>query len=73
MATLFAIFLGAVNITCDDACDANDDGTVDVSDAINTLGVLFLGNAIVPLPGMEDCGFDPTGDEVSCETYGGCP
>ena len=34
---------GASSPPCDDACDSNDDGTVNISDAIMTLGFLFLG------------------------------
>ena len=68
VSTLGALFLGQGEITCQDACDSNDDGTVDVSDAIATLGVLFLGNGVIPLPGMNECGIDPTEDDVGCET-----
>ena len=73
MSTLGTLFLGQGEITCQDACDSNDDGAVDISDAINTLGVLFLGNGIFPLPGMTDCGFDPTDDELGCDTFERCP
>jgi hypothetical protein len=56
-----------------DACDSNDDGDVDISDAIATLGVLFLGGGVIPLPGTTDCGVDPTVDQVGCDAYDRCP
>ena len=46
---------------------------VDITDAITTLGVLFLGNGVIPLPGMTECGVDPTEDELTCETFERCP
>ena len=73
MFSLGSLFLGDGDPGCDDACDSNDDGTVDISDAIATLGVLFLGNGVIPLPGMKDCGVDPTDDGAGCEQYGECP
>ena len=72
VSTLVSLFLGEGDPGCEDACDSNDDGTVDISDAINTLGALFLGNGVIPLPGMMDCGVDPTDDEISCETFERC-
>jgi hypothetical protein len=71
--TLSSLFLGEGKPSCDDACDSNDDGAVDLSDAVNTLGALFLGNAEPPLPGMRDCGVDPTDDNVGCEESRRCP
>ena len=67
------MFLGQGVPPCDDACDSNDDGTVDISDAINTLGVLFLGKPVIPLPGMTDCGVDPTEDVIRCLRHEACP
>ena len=67
------VFSGGTAPTCQDAADANDNGFVDVSDAINTLSVLFLGQGEIPLPGMNDCGVDPTDDELDCEEYERCP
>ena len=72
--TLGSLFLGDGDPGCDDASDANDVGAVDISDAIATLGVLFLGQGTIPLPGMDDCGMDPTEDELSCGTpQNNCP
>ena len=69
VATLGFLFLGEGDPGCGDACDSNDDGTVDISDAIATLGVLFLGQGNIPLPGMTECGVDPSDDELGCETF----
>lgn len=73
IATLGALFLAEPEIPCEDAGDFNDDGKVDISDAIATLGVLFLGQGSVPLPGMKECGVDPTEDELNCLSYRSCP
>ncbi len=65
--SLVVLFLGEGDPGCDDACDSNDDGEVDISDPITTLEVLFLGQGSIPLPGSRDCGVDPTQDELSCK------
>ncbi len=64
MPTPGSLFLGDGDPGCGDACDSNDDSVVDISDSITTLGVLFLGQGTIPRPGMNDCGVDPTDDEV---------
>ncbi len=58
---------------CLDAADVNDDGAVDVSDAIFELLFLFGGGAPPREPSSDstsytesDCGTDPTPDGVSC-------
>ena len=71
--TLDALFLGDEPLGCQDACDVNDDGQLDISDPIATLDALFLGSGSIPLPGMQDCGVDPTADGLGCELYEGCP
>ena len=59
-------FNGAREPECIDAADANDDGRVDVSDALTTLGCLFLGSSSLPAPGTAECGADPTLDDLPC-------
>jgi len=66
--------------------DSNDDGAADMSDAISTLGFLFLGN---PRrlgcemsadsndsgdldPPFPDCGVDSTADDLRCAGSTGC-
>lgn len=50
---------------CDDACDSNNDGVLDVSDAIYTLQYLFDGGSPPPPPGAMECGIDvdPDGEQ----------
>lgn len=73
LSTLAVLFRGDGEITCQDACDSNDDGKVNISDVITTIGVLFLGKGVIPPPGVNQCGVDPTDDQLGCETYERCP
>jgi len=59
---LLALFQHGDGFPCADASDANDDGIVDISDAVFTLGCLFLGDAC---PATE-CGLDPSPDDLGC-------
>jgi len=56
------LFLGGRRWRCDDACDSNDDGRIDLTDPISTLGYLFQGRDPLPLPGPRLCGADSTED-----------
>ena len=56
---------------CLDAADGNDDGTVDISDAITILLYLFTDRGDLPDP-FGTCGIDPTADALSCKTYPRC-
>jgi len=66
IALLGHLFLGAVEPSCLDACDSNDDGKADISDATFVLGYLFLGGPPPPAPGLDACGEDPTADGLDC-------
>ena len=67
-------FSGGIEPGCFDACDCNDDGILDLSDAINLLGYLFLGQTPPPQPGPTDCGPDPTVDDLEClSDLSSCP
>jgi hypothetical protein len=57
--------------TCEDAADLNDDGVVDVSDGVYSLGFQFGGgdDPALPYPG---CGEDPTSDVLGCTSFAGC-
>jgi hypothetical protein len=46
---------------------------MDISDPINTLGVLFLSRGSIPPPGMDECGPDPPEEGILCESPGACP
>lgn len=61
-------------VVCTDACDCNDDGTLNLSDAIWSLNAV-LGNPSIPLPGpYPQCGPDGASDSLPCaESTNGCP
>ncbi|MEM7165687.1 MAG: hypothetical protein AAF581_09495 [Planctomycetota bacterium] len=65
---------GPPAMACMDACDCNDDGTLNISDAIWMLNAV-LGNPSVPLPGpYPDCGEDVAEDGIDCAaSISGCP
>ena len=67
------LFLGGRGVHCLDAADANDDGSIDVSDVVTNLGFLFLSWPEPPPPGTTECGIDPTEDAIGCESYAICP
>ena len=55
---------------CDDSADANDDGAIDLGDAVNVLNFLFIGGPDYPEPFDRDrleCGEDPTDDDLDCQ------
>ena len=54
---------------CLDAADANDDGVLDVADAVLILGQSGDGPPSLPPPGTHECGVDPTPDKLSCDGY----
>ena len=51
---------------CEDACDGNDDGVLDIGDAVYLLQWLFRGGLIPPAPGPFIFGRDPTEDALDC-------
>lgn len=72
VATLGVLFLGDGFLVCDDAADANDDGALDLSDAVHTLRFLFAGGPGPSVPGPDECGDDPTEDELRCASFPEC-
>jgi len=60
------------HLTCQDACDANDDGAVNIADAIFTLSRIFAGGPPPPAPSWPTCGGDPTSDSLCCAGYAPC-
>jgi len=52
--------------------DANADSATDLSDAVAIPGHLFLGGKPPGEP-PGSCGVDPTPDELTCESFAGCP
>jgi hypothetical protein len=70
--TLRRLFLDGEALSCEDAADSDDGGTLDIADPVRVLVRLFLGGEILPPPGPESCGEDPTQDALAaCER--GCP
>ena len=69
---LVNLFAGGMNPNCNDAADANDDGSIDVSDVISILGFQFNGTSPPPAP-FPACGVDPTDtDTLGCASYNAC-
>lgn len=56
---------------CIKAADCNDDGNMDLSDAIYMFSYQYEGGPAPPAP-FPACGVDPTGDELSCESFEAC-
>ena len=65
------LFTGSAELLCLKAADANDDGELDISDGLRTLGYLFQGEGPLSEP-FPTCGFDPTADDLTCESYPPC-
>ncbi len=52
--------------SCEDACDGNDDGVLDLGDAVYLLGWMFRSGLLPPAPGPYVFGLDPTEDALEC-------
>src|SRR5688572_8348986 len=63
--TLRHLFLEGAEPACLDALDADDTGSVNISDAISILGFLFHGGSPPPAP-YPAAGADPTEDGLAC-------
>jgi len=68
---LEALWLGGRPLPCRDAADANDDGEIDIADAISTLNHLFANSGRIPAP-FRCCGIDPTIDDLDCASFPPC-
>ena len=67
---LLDLFSSPGGIPCLSSADTNDDGRVDISDALYALAAQFLGGP--PLPEPSECGEDPTPDAVGCAEFPPC-
>ena len=65
MVLLGYLFLGGEPVTCLDAADSNDSGTINVADAAYILNFLFRGGAMLPPP-YPNPALDPTPDALGC-------
>jgi hypothetical protein len=72
MSILGCLFLDEKCPICWDSADGNDDGFVEISDAIYLLNYEFLAASPPPAP-FPDCGVDPTDDGLTCDDYSSCP
>ena len=71
ITVLGAVFGTGESIACRDAADTNDDGVIDITDAIHGLQVLFNG-APIAAP-FDTCGGDSTPDTLGCASHAACP
>jgi len=58
-------------LECHDAADSNDSGAIDIADGIYSLNYLFASGPAPPPP-LSECGADPTGDALDCESFKIC-
>ena len=72
IAFLEVLFLGVGTLPCQDAADTDDSGDLALNDVIVALSALFAGQGPLAAPGMDDCGVDPTSDNLSCLSYDAC-
>ena len=70
-ATCAYLFGSGLTPTCLDTADANDDGAVDLADAIVVLSHLFDNAGPLPEP-FGACGSDPTLDDLECSSCSPC-
>jgi hypothetical protein len=63
------------DLDCLDAADVDDNGKLDVADAIRNLNYQFVGSAAMPeSPGPFQCGPDPTREDgLDCQKFEVCP
>ena len=65
------LFLGEDSPTCAKAADIDDSGNLNITDGVFLLKFLFVGTRAIPSP-ADECGEDPTADELSCFYFPTC-
>ena len=55
---------------CVDAADADDNGRISLLDPLLLLRYVFQDGDAPPVPGLEECGPDPTDDDLDCLDLG---
>ena len=69
--TLRHLFLGdPERLLCEKSADADDGGTLELTDAIYLLRYLFGEGTPLPVPRV--CGVDETRDGLGCESFPPC-
>ncbi|HIA27290.1 MAG TPA: hypothetical protein EYN79_04095 [Planctomycetes bacterium] len=71
-ATVIASQFQGFPVECDDACDSNDDGTINLADSVYLLNFLFQFGDLPPDPGPYSTGPDPTLDDLDCALPAAC-
>ena len=71
IALLGTLFAGGGALPCEDACDGNDDGALNVADAVYLLLHLFSNGTPPPAP-YPSCSADATADPLDCGNFGSC-
>lgn len=69
VSILLSLFASMTPSLCVDASDADDNGEINITDAIYLLNSLFLNGPYIPPPGMSGPGFDLSEDSLTCESY----
>jgi hypothetical protein len=54
---------------CLDAADADDDGSIQMGDALHILKHLYVPGSPPPPPPFPDCGYDNTPDSLTCQEH----
>ncbi len=65
------LFNNGATPTCMDAADANDDGRIDIADMITIIRYRFSDGGDLNPP-FEQCGIDPTDDQLGCIAHDFC-
>jgi hypothetical protein len=73
------IFLGGQRADCEAAADASGNGEIDIADFLALVNWLYLGGRALPSPtphlsvyDVGDCGLDPSGFGMSCDSFAPC-
>ena len=71
-ATTLGYQFDGITVACMDACDANDDGKINLADSVYILNYLFIFGPEMPAPGAVTPGADPTEDNLGCDVTPAC-
>src|SRR5512142_1302592 len=69
---VYFVALSGPASTCQKAADLDDNGAIELSDAVYFLNWYFL-NKTAPKAPFPACGTDPTADSLTCVSFKGCP
>ncbi len=66
VANILMQYTGSYCSPCRDACDVDDNGSLEITDPIMLLSYIFAGGAPPAPPGPLECGPDPSVDHLTC-------